>query len=496
MNRNYQEFATEINDLLQNSLNSEYLINPYFRISKATSEQIKRYFFIIHNIPRPFVLFWHFILIPKNILQFYFHLVLSVILFRHNSRFKKNIKDSTVLFLSHGSKRNLYNSKTDTFFELLPNNIRSKEQMKIVILYTSQKWFTNRHDSSLLRKKNPEFTHILLPKFLSPSQNLKYITTINSLALRSLYLGLKFYFDKPVQSRILISSLSSFFSRSTYTNYLLLDLITRSTNVKNLRALFLTFEGHSYEQLLIDNVLRINKKIEIFLRQHSPIVPFHYGINFFLSQCNSEINVLTTGVVYEQYFRSISTLPKYISIGSTKILNHGFHETAIELQSKKIVYAPEGSYHTSYEFMDLIKKIINNSEGTIHILRLHPDLKLNLIFRCKLFVLKLHTNFMVSSSSLQSDLTGASFLFYRSSAVGLESLNYELVPVFYADSKSDGLNVLHTNSKSYYRVYDSRGALDCIERSHVQLPIKSKILLFNSHFSTIDYSKLPIVINY
>ena len=494
MNQNYEELAREIDELLRNPLNSKYLINPYFRISKATPEQIKKYFLLVHNIPRPLVLIWHLILIPKNILQFYLHLVLSIILFFQNSRFKRKIQNCTVLFLSHGVKRNLNSTSTDIFFDSLPKYISSKNEKKTAIVYTNQKWFVSRKESILLSKKNPNFTHILLPKYLPPGQNLKYMIRINWFALQSLYLGLKLYFNRPAQSRVLISSYSSFFNRSTYTNYLLLDSITRSTNSKHLEALVLTFEGHSYEQLLIDEVTRINENTKIFLRQHSPIVPFHYGIKFYLSQCRSNVTVFTTGVLYEQYFRSISIMPKYISIGSSKVLNHGYFEKSIESQIKKIVYVPEGSYHTTYEFIELIKKIIVDTENFMHILRLHPDLKFNLLLRYRLRVLKHCGNFSVSTSSLHSDLAEANFLFYRSSAVGIESLNYDLVPVFYADSKLGGLNVLQPNSKAYCSVVDALGALDCIKRSHVQLPIKSKISILNSYFSSIDYSKLHIVV--
>ena len=259
--------------------------------------------------------------------------------------------------------------------------------------------------------------------------------------------------------------------------------------IKNpITSIFLTFEGHSFEQLVIDEVSRSNKHINIHLYQHSPIVPLHYGVTSFLNHCKFEVNVLVSGTFYEEYLRSISNVPRYILFGTSKSVLRGVEKNVIN--TKKIVYAPESTNFATQEFIKLIKDIIKNSMDYTHILRLHPDYKLSFKLRQKLLSLKKYKNFIISNSNLHLDLLGANYLVYRSSAVGIESLNYDLIPIFYTDPKLYGLNVLFSNTAAYYTVKDSTEAIDLLKSTQDKMPDLHKIALANSYFSAIDYTKL------
>ena len=107
-----------------------------------------------------------------------------------------------------------------------------------------------------------------------------------------------------------------------------------------------------------------------------------------------------------------------------------------------ILYVPEGTTQALFEFIRLVFKLTYELPYFNHVLRVHPDLKINGLLKIILKILKTRTNFILSESALSNDLSCSKYLIYRSSAVGIESLGYNLMPIFYAKNSQSGLNVL------------------------------------------------------
>ena len=485
MIEDFEALSKKFDGLLQTTLGSKHLINPYFRISKGTPEQIKKYFLLNSNIPRTLILIWNLLSIPLNICKLSLNIMLSIVLFKQYSSYNQKIENTQVLFLSHGTKGNLLNSKKDEFFDLMPQNVQSKKNLRCTVLYTNQSLFRFNTDNRLLDHKSEELTHILLPKFLRFSEHAKYITTTASFALRALLLSFRHYFDKPEVSRILICSIPWYFSRATYSNYLLSNRIKEVQIKSNLTVMFLTFEGHSFEQLLVDGLNQHGQKTSIFFYQHSPITPAHYGIKSFLTQLTFRITVLTTGVFYKEYFQTLSKLPRYEVVGTNK--NKFLVSNRKIEMANKILYAPEGTNFATKDFIVLIKYIIEASPEYSHFLRLHPNTKLSLRLKYELNRLRKHANFLISSNDLDSDLANTSYLVYRSSAVGIESLKYDVLPIFYADTKFIGLNVLLSNDSAYRKAKNANELLSILKSSQSKLTKDQRLDLFNSYFSNINY---------
>jgi hypothetical protein len=83
---------------------------------------------------------------------------------------------------------------------------------------------------------------------------------------------------------------------------------------------------------------------------------------------------------------------------------------------------------------------------------------------------------------------------YRSSAVGIESLKHDLLPIFYAEAKFSRLNVLISNTDSYYKAQNPNEVLIILDSSQNMLSRDQRLDLFNSYFSRIDYQILSDVI--
>jgi hypothetical protein len=76
---------------------------------------------------------------------------------------------------------------------------------------------------------------------------------------------------------------------------------------------------------------------------------------------------------------------------------------------------------------------------------------------------------------------------YRSSAVGIESLKYDVLPIFYADTKFIGLNVLLSNDLAYRRAKNANELLSILKSRQSKLTKDQRLDLFNSYFSKINY---------
>lgn len=484
MGLNFEELTDQLEQLLHETLGTEYLINSFYRISKATPEQIKPYLLLKYNIPRPIIILVHLIQIPLNLIKLTCGLVLSLI-FRYQYRvFKSKIRYQKILFLSHGTNGNISDPDKDRFFDLLPEEIVSQRQIPCTIIYTNQNIFWFRRNLNLLKKKNMIINHVLLPKFLKFKENLDFILYINFLMLKCLYFGIKIYFDFPSESRILIASISTFFNRKTYTNYLLRERLRDFYRDKSVTSIFLTFEGHSFEQILIDDALKHEKRLNIYLYQHSPIVPFHFGIKKHLQNLSSRANILVTGKFYQDYFQSVSNKPNFIVLGTNKIdsiINYG------SSNGNSVLYAPEGTSLATRDSIKLIRKLVFAVPEYDHVLRLHPDLKVTIRIKVLLNRLSKSANFILSDVELTEDLSFCRFLIYRSSAVGIQSLNYKTVPIFYSQHHLDGLNVLFKYTEHFYVARNMIEVLSLIRSEPVALSTEAKQVILGEMFTPIKY---------
>ena len=141
MKINFKELSENLENILIENLGTEFLVNPFFRISKATPEQMYPYFMVMRNLPRPVILLAILIQIPWYALKLAIGLTLSIS-FNHQYRgFDCNSHQRKNLFLSHGTPGNLTDQKKDRFFDVLPAKISIHGQVPCTVVYTNQSNF-------------------------------------------------------------------------------------------------------------------------------------------------------------------------------------------------------------------------------------------------------------------------------------------------------------------------------------------------------------------
>ena len=73
------EINQKLNSILTELGHEKYLVNPYFRISKATPEQMYRYRDLNYRFQRIRILFYLLLSIPINIGKFFLFTIFSFI---------------------------------------------------------------------------------------------------------------------------------------------------------------------------------------------------------------------------------------------------------------------------------------------------------------------------------------------------------------------------------------------------------------------------------
>jgi hypothetical protein len=287
---------------------------------------------------------------------------------------------------------------------------------------------------------------------------------------------------------------SYFLSRETYNNYLLRSRLLEFQQKSRTKYYIFTLEGFSYEQYITDELRKINQKSRFIFYQHSPIVPGHAGVKNFLHQCNVPLDILVTGKFYMRYFQEISSVPRYLLLGSQKT----FSSISLKNNVKRsaVLFTPEGTISATLEFTKLIKNLLESDSHRIFVLRLHPNLQTSL--RISLIVKRLqqYKNFKISNGELQSELNNSEFVFYRSSAVGVESLMSGATPVFYAQPTQADLNPLKLISKNTKTVYNFRQANQILNSRKNDIDFVDKNMISEALFTKINYRVLHDIFNH
>ena len=468
-------------------------MNPFFRISKSTPEQLNPYKFINLKCLRELLALYLILCIPVNFIKVILQIFLSVFFSYQYLYFKPKNSSTEVLFISHAIGANITNKNSDQFFALMPEYFANKN-LKTTMIYTNHNKLGYIKNLKLLNLKNNNVNRVLTPKFLKPKEMIRYIATIIGMFIKCVRLGLVNYFTNPTNSKILLSAANSFFRRSTYVNYLSLLRVKDFCSENETQIIFMTFEGHSYEQYLVNKVNQLIPSLKIVLYQHSPRTPAHLGIKNFLQSNIDSIIIMTTGVYYINYLKKFSTIPKYILIGSNKAEHLQKNEDMYE--SKTLLFCPEGTIAATKSFLKLIRLMIKKDLIHRYSLRLHPNLPRNTRVYLLIRNLKKLQNFTLSDNSLSTDLNLSKFVFYRSSVVGIQALNWNAIPVFYSDSDNNLLNVIPQNFEIFHTVRTFKDALDLVSGNDIKKSTEDNKKILVTLFSELMYQNLNnILIN-
>jgi len=434
------------------------LLNPFYRISKGTPEQLKQYETLHGKYSYILVSIRLLLSVLVTPLKILLYIIFSMVYRNTSANFCKAIPRSDVIFLSHALTGSLNQSPEDQFYGEQPSIIASK--CKVSIIYTNHFRTKYKSNSNLLLKKIPNVQGLLIPKFLSPLENYQYLRTMLKLIYQS-FCALLLSDDLNYEDKnILLLGISKTFSRATYSNYLLQVNILKVLTLSHCKSLVLTLEGHSYEDLLYKLIESKGLRIKCIYYQHSPIVLGHIGIKTFLRSIDKPLEILTTGPIYSTYLSNLAPHHNYSVVGSMKFSQS--LQSKDNVLSQRILLTPEGTNLHSVEFTKLastLSRVLPNYEVAI---RFHPNLSKGLKLRFLIFKMKHQKNFSVSKLSLNEDLYESKYVVFRSSAVGVETLTRNSIPLFISDEEFEDLNVFSIFHEAPFPLAQKDSLMDLI----------------------------------
>jgi hypothetical protein len=356
---------------------------------------------------------------------------------------KTQSKNFEVVFLSHYNGEQIDNS-SDIFFGPLPQIANNLGRKCVVLLINHSK---NRRVSYLSQNEDSP-KYILLPKSCSFPNAIKILTSQISSGIRMVKIGISNREFTARQRMLLIGAATYQLHAGTLSNLILWENLSDLLGENDIRNLFLTLEGHSYEALICENLRVEKREIQVSMYQQGPITLKQFGLSLLLQDTLTNIRVLTSGEVTKDFLlRKNPTLANSIfNIGSEKFQalekkaktsDALFHA---KMSAKTILFAPEGVMGSTLKFLEIALQAADTLTELNFVFRIHPHLSRSEV-RARLRTRNsIPTNFNFSSKNLEDDLTLSIACIYRSSAVAIQGLGFGVQPIFSDEGSGHGLD--------------------------------------------------------
>lgn len=418
-----KELPSKLQEIVNKNRSVPFLLNPYFRIQKNDEESQKKYRSLNYVTSIKIRRLKIILRLPISIIRIMVFFVGSLFFVNQVNSFKSVKFDAENLFVSHATKTNIYGS-SDLFFGDL---LKLFYEKKCTVLYLNHTRSKHTRILSKLNDKRISQNVLLMPKFLHPSEAKEYLGVIIKLLREHLRLANTYRKIEKVKADILIESIPWIFSRETYNNFNLVKRATELQKIHQVKNLFLTLEGYSYEELLSSQLKRMNTNTNLYFCQHSPLTKAHTGVQLFLKNFNEKICILTTGAAYSEFLLGFSSENEVICVGSMKALKSS---KIYDERNNSVLIAPEGTTIQTIKFLQFTSQIAKVHPNVLFIFRFHPNLELNRSIKKLKRSLESFENVEISTQSLESDISRTKATMYTGSVVAIQALNYRNLPIF------------------------------------------------------------------
>jgi hypothetical protein len=431
----YSELKVLQIDLAKNLLEKSLLCNSYFNIPKYSVDNLKKYDFLLFSNKMKLLLYllvYPFLITAR---------ILKLLLLNRSLKKRKIVTGKKIehLFVSHAVVRES-NQEKDLYFGHFPSNLE-KNGNKILISFIEHVKINEKcEEFKFINAKltSLQICNYLYVQFFGGIKIIKIIKLNDIFKLKKLV----FYF-KTIEHQ---------FSSATFHNIVVSRKIADFCIINKVDFLHLTFEGNAFEEYTA--YLLRGKKTRIRMHQFSPITPGHIGIQQFLLNNFCDLIVYCSGPVITNYLKNIATSNfEMITTGSSKFVN----VDSIPSKPKElgVLLLPEGTTAQTLLFMDLAKSLKMKFSYVNFTLRAHPDLCKNRIIRKQIDDLKKY-GIIFSDQILVKDFYNNHVSIFSSSAAGIESMFYGLLPIHFAtnDAEKNIMNPLYlTHNPLFSGVY-------------------------------------------
>lgn len=429
----YSQILISIDELNKLSEYDADKTNPLLNLGKPVIENIKR---LDGKIPNgnQFIFFLNLILFTPQQLTNVIKQLLHHLKYAQKNQNLHPVQDEVnYMFLSHFTGQSGIGPGMDVFYGTVPFT-QQKNQEKNIVIYI---------DHSIM-KKSKRNDLIILSKTCELNIRIKLLV----IALRKAFLYLRKAIKTSSQN-IKLANKYLYLGRiqtdiTSLTSQILEHNLDKQINRFKPNKIVITLEGHPYELAIANYLSEFHKNIGVIFWQTAPVVPNQHGFIENISRFPSSVNVGVTGLGVQHYIKNkIEIERKIIVLGSPKF----YQNENLNNKGDCILLAPEGTREATAEFIELIHGLCLAFGHRKIILRLHPGMENRRMLskRSKLHNLE---NFELSKQTLFTDLSRSEYCVFRSSSVGVESMNFGVQPIhlsFFTESEINPLAILNTD---------------------------------------------------
>ena len=398
----------------------------------------------------------------------------------NNNKLKKK-----VLFLNHLINISHINHNEDFYYGNLINNLRKNNFNTINILRN----FTG-YSSKFIYQQNRKFFKNKI--ILSKSLNLYYeIKLIIKVLITFINLKKKQFKNKEEREFFKKKKILKF-SGSIYNSLKLLIQFDIILNKFKPKFIFLTFEGHSWERVIINHVKKKYPNIIILSYQFSILTKYSSSIYLNLGRNFTPDIVLTSGnYSKKKLIKKLGGSLKFINIGSNKFILPKFREK----KNLNVLVVPEGFNSETIKMFKFAMKASKIIKKKNFIFRFHPMMDKNFFFKnLSIDVKKIPKNLIFSKSTFKKDVEKSSYIIYRGSAASIQALSSGVIPIYLKLENEINIDPLYMLKKKFYvsNVNDLNKILDNKNTNKMN---KKNIFFTKEYFDKPNYKVLIEYLN-
>ncbi len=334
--------------------------------------------------------------------------------------------DLDVLMVSHLINLQVKQDAPDFYFDELPGYLAEHKHKKstLALIDHTTSFFNAKKKRRLSGPKK-----YIIPKRLGLQTEIRILGNCVS----SFFLFFKRYLketDRDKRSFLLETTLQTLAPASFHALRLHANMI-HVIDHSNVATIFMTWEGHSWERLIVHATKHAKRKIKSIGYQHTILFPDSHGLKRFISDAFNPDIVLTVGTVTAGILTSSGGLK------DAAIIPYGSHrrsqkkvDTLTETKIKKCLVTPEGVPRESNLLFNYAIEAAKQLPEWQFVLRLHPILSFEKLQEQNEQLRNLPGNVRLSTEkNIDNDFADCQLLLYRSSSVAIFSVLAGLKPV-------------------------------------------------------------------
>jgi hypothetical protein len=440
----------------------EIILTPFFNIGKDVPEVLNQYRKLPHQPTK-----YDF---TKYLFQFLCRLIVSlckpVLHHLYNLKafraYKSQIPNSAnKIFVSHYTSDSTKFNEPDPYFGGLISQNRNERSTSLVLLIN--------HSTKLLEtsEKSGVFDntlYLILPKTADSRSAVHIYIKQLKFFWRILLKGMEKVEISSSERLLLFELAIQQLSQSALSQQYLFLNASRALLKSKAQEFYITFEGHSFETYLARKLRKLSKTLIININQFAPVVPSQYSFYQNLELIPVDVNINVTG---RSMIKQILKLTN-VSSQRIKIIGSSKHKKDIKLEKTAkpknltVLFAPEGFLNSFAEFALMAEFCASTLKDFNFIIRAHPASK-KYETRITQEYLSKNTNLILSSSSLEEDLSKSDICIYRSSAVGVEGMQYGLIPIHFSTKLDGSVDPIRLEDLKHPRVNNKDMLINALE---------------------------------